>query len=255
MLVKNVLSYIFTTLLFIGCAIFVIIRGQKCFQKFLEKPQKTQISYEFTGNIDFPVITICETKEDAYDENVFEQCQLNVSDYKKNGPWSSNGDSFCRNPKDLYNKVSFKPKDLDIEWIKIGTFSNIHRFRSNNIMEVLEWENIVPLGPYRKCFRIKIPKKIAIEGIGHVMFKSKPFYKLYVHQHGLLRSNMAGSFPVSYYDEFSKLTVTHEILELLDYAGGKCIDNRDYEYDMCRQNYIFQVLYMIWILHNKIILL
>ena len=86
MLVKNVLSYIFTTLLFIGCAIFVIIRGQKCFQKFLEKPQKTQISYEFTGNIDFPVITICETKEDAYDENVFEQCQLNISDYKKK--WS-----------------------------------------------------------------------------------------------------------------------------------------------------------------------
>ena len=98
--------------------------------------------------------------------------------------------------------------------------------------------------------QIIIPKEIAIEGIGSIMFKSKPFYKLYVHQHGLLRSNMAGSFPVSYYDEFSKLTVTHEILELLDYAGGKCIDNKNYEYDMCRQNYIFQVLYMIWILHT-----
>ena len=45
----------------------------------------------------------------------------------------------------------------------------------------------------------------------------------------------------TYYSEFSKIAVTHEILELLDYAGDECINNRDYEYDMCRQNYIFQV--------------
>ena len=128
MLVKDVLSYIFTTLLFIGCAIFVIIRGQKCFQKFLEKPQKTQISYEFTGNIDFPVITICETKDDAYDNRILEQCQLNKDDYTKNGPWSGSGDSVCENPKELYNKVTFKPKDLDMEWIRIETFT-----KNNNI--------------------------------------------------------------------------------------------------------------------------
>ena len=111
---------------------------------FRKKSQKTQISYEFTGNIDFPVITICETREDAYDENVFKQCQLNISDYKKNGPWSGSGNSFCKNPKDLYNKVSFKPKDLDIEWIKVGTFTKIYRFRSNNITEVLGGKFVVP---------------------------------------------------------------------------------------------------------------
>ena len=144
MLVKNVLSYIFTTLLFIGCAIFVIIRGQKCFQKFLEKPQKAQISYEFNGHMIFPAITICETKEDTYDENVLQQCQLNKDDYIKNGPWSGSGNSFCKNPKDLYKKVSFKPKDLDIEWIKVGTFTKIYRFRSNNITEVLGGKFVVP---------------------------------------------------------------------------------------------------------------
>ena len=59
---------------------------------------------------------------------------------------------------------------------------------------------------------------------------------------------MAGSFPKAYYNEFSSMTVTHEILELLDYAGHECIENRDYEYDMCRQNYIFQVLNQIFYL-------
>ena len=242
MLVKNLLSYIFTTLIFIGCAIFVIIRGQKCFQKFLEKPQSTSISYEFTGNLKFPTISICETKEDAYDENVLEQCQLNKDDYTKNGPWSGIGDSFCKNPKELYNKVSFKPKDLYIEWIKIKTFTKKYKFRSNNITELLKWENIVPYGLKYKCFRIIIPKKIVIEGIIHIMFSSKPFYKLHVHQNGLLLSDMAGSSPRAYYTEFAKMSVTHEVLEFLDYAGDECINNDDFDYDMCRQNYIFQVL-------------
>ena len=242
MLVKNLLSYIFTTLIFIGCAIFVIIRGQKCFLKFLEKPQKAQISYEFTGNVDFPVITICETKDDAYDNNILEQCQLNKDDYTENGPWSGSGDSVCENPKELYNKVTFKPKDLDIEWIRIETFTKTHNIRSTNITELLEWKNIVPYKSYLRCFRMIIPKNIVIEGIAFIKFQSKPFFKLHVHQKGLLRSNMAGSSPKAYYNEHSSMTVTHEILELLDYAGEKCMDNKDYEYDMCRQNYIFQVL-------------
>ena len=242
MLVKNLLSYIFTTLIFVGCAIFVIIRGQKCFLKFLEKPQKAQISYEFTGNVDFPVITICETKDDAYDNNILEQCQLNKDDYTENGPWSGSGDSVCENPKELYNKVTFKPKDLDIEWIRIETFTKTHNIRSTNITELLEWKNIVPYKSYLRCFRMIIPKNIVIEGIAFIKFQSKPFFKLHVHQKGLLRSNMAGSSPKAYYNEHSSMTVTHEILELLDYAGEKCMDNKDYEYDMCRQNYIFQVL-------------
>ena len=242
MFVKNLLSYIFTTLIFIGCAIFVLIRGQECFLKFLEKPQKTQISYEFTGNKDFPAITICETRNDTYDNNILEQCKLNKDDYTENGPWSGSGDSFCKNPKELYDKVSFKPKYLDINWIEIETFTKTYNFRSTNITEVLEWKNIVPYASFKKCFRMTIPKKIVIEGIAIIKFHSKPFFKLHVHQKGLLRSNMAGSSPKAYYNEFSKMTVTHEVLEVIDYAGEECINNKDYEYDMCRQNYIFQVL-------------
>ena len=50
---------------------------------------------------------------------------------------------------------------------------------------------------------------------------------------------MAGSSVKANNSEFSKIAVTYEILELLDYAGDECINNRGYEYDMCRQNHIF----------------
>ena len=238
---KNSLSKMFTSLLFIGCALFVIFRGEKCLQKFLNKPEKTQISYKFNGNMNFPRITICETDEDAYENDILGQCQLNKDDYTKNGPWFGSGNSFCKNPKELYNKMSFKPKDSYIEWIAIETFNKTHEFRSNNITEVLEWEKNVPYGSERRCFSMSVPKKIVTEGIASIEFLSKPFYKLYVHQKGLFRADMAGSSVVVYYDDFSKVIVFHQILELLDYGEDDCIDSRDYEYDMCRQNYIFQV--------------
>lgn len=238
---KNSFSKMFTSLLFVGCALFVIFHGEKCFQKFLDKPQKTLISYEFNGNVNFPEITICETDEDAYDNNVLGQCQLSKDDYTKNGPWSGSENSFCKNPMELYNKMSFKPKDSYIEWIAIDTYAKTHEFISNNITEVLEWKNITPYGSKRRCFRMIIPKKIVMEGISKIEFHSKPFHKLYVHQNGLFRSDMAGSSPVAYHNDFSKAVVTHEILELLDYGGDECIDNIDYEYDSCRHEYIYQV--------------
>ena len=141
----------------------------------------------------------------------------------------------------MYNKLSFKSENSYIEWIAIKTSTKTHEFRSKNITEVLEWENIVPYGAVRRCFRISMPKNIVAEGISNIEFLSKPFYKLYVHQKGLFRSDMSGSSPVAFYSDFSKLTLTHEILELLDYGGAKCIGNIDYEYDMCRQKYILQV--------------
>ena len=147
--------------------------------------------------------------------------------------------------------MSFKPKDLDIKLIEIETSIKTHKFRSTNITEILEWENIVPHGSIKKCFRMIIPKKIVIEGIIYITFHSKAFSQIYLHQNGLFFSNMAGSSPKAYYHEFSKMTVMHEVVELIDYAGEECINNKDYEYDMCRQNYIFQVLNQTFYLHEQ----
>ena len=86
---KKNLSTVFSTVLFLGCAIFVASRGYICFEKFLGKPEKVDISFKFTGTQKFPSISIC-TKQ-FFNEDVFDECQLSVADYtsKENPVWVS----------------------------------------------------------------------------------------------------------------------------------------------------------------------
>ena len=49
----------FSACLFVGCALFVTHRGFKCFKKYVEEPESAEVSYKFTGDVTFPVITFC----------------------------------------------------------------------------------------------------------------------------------------------------------------------------------------------------
>ena len=86
---KRILSTVFSTVLFLGCAIFVASRGYICFEKFLGKPEKVDISFKFTGTQKFPSISIC-TKH-FFNEDVFDECQISVANYtsKENPVWVS----------------------------------------------------------------------------------------------------------------------------------------------------------------------
>ena len=86
---KKNLSTVFSTVLFLGCAIFVASRGYICFEKFLGKPEKVDISFKFTGTQKFPSISIC-TKQ-FFNEDVFDECQLSVANYtsRENPVWVS----------------------------------------------------------------------------------------------------------------------------------------------------------------------
>ena len=86
---KRILSTFFSIVLFLGCAIFVASRGYICFEKFLGKPEKVDISFKFTGTQKFPSISIC-TKQ-FFNEDVFDECQLSVANYtsRENPVWVS----------------------------------------------------------------------------------------------------------------------------------------------------------------------
>ena len=58
-----------------------------------------------------------------------------------------------------------------------------------------------------------------------MQFKSKPFYKMYVHPKKAFRAYMASSSNSAYYNDFSKIHVTHEVLNMLDYDGKPCIED------------------------------
>ena len=84
---KRILSTVFSTVLFLGCAIFVASRGYICFEKFLGKPEKVDISFKFTGTQKFPSISICT--QQFFNEDVFNECQLSVANYtsEENPVW------------------------------------------------------------------------------------------------------------------------------------------------------------------------
>ena len=51
--------YGFSACLFVACALFVTHRGYKCLKKYAEEPESAEVSYKFTGDVTFPVITLC----------------------------------------------------------------------------------------------------------------------------------------------------------------------------------------------------
>ena len=56
---RKIWSKIFSASLFIGCLIFVLIRGYKCSIKYLSKPEGLDMSFEFSGELSFPSMTFC----------------------------------------------------------------------------------------------------------------------------------------------------------------------------------------------------
>ena len=54
--IKNVSSYSVT----IGCFVFVSWQSFNCIKKYIDAPQGTQMSLQYTAKHQFPAITLCQ---------------------------------------------------------------------------------------------------------------------------------------------------------------------------------------------------
>ena len=78
------ISEIFSAILFIACCVFVIQRGIMCFKKFLDDPESSSITYDFSKNYPFPSISFCAIINGkngpkcraAYDDAKLKKCGL-----------------------------------------------------------------------------------------------------------------------------------------------------------------------------------
>ena len=146
---------IFSVLLFIACGIFVAIRGYECFDKYLKKPEATDIKFKVKGDLPFPAITVCPLKS-TY-EDIIKECNLDLGNYLKSGPWLGSGIPNCSDPELFFNKL-FKIEQLGIEKLMITT-NNQNKFNFNKTeIYSLEWSS----SPYRrvKCFTLTISEEI-----------------------------------------------------------------------------------------------
>ena len=241
---KNNAYAFVSSILFIGCAVFVVYRGYLCFDKFLKKPENSKVSFESTKNQPFPSFTLCASENVSYNDNQMKECQLDRIKYLEGSQWVGKGGNNCTDPKLLQNQVVASSEDLEIEKIGIVTYAasnKYHTFQPSNWND-LDWK----LGHHytahpRRCFTFSIPDNIVHEGIRAVSISSKVFDTLYLHAEGTLSAPIPGSSLRTKHADLYGAAVTHESIELLNYDGKNCKNDDKYNYDKCKHDYIYKV--------------
>ena len=79
---KNNAFVFVSTIFFIGCTAFVAYRGYRCFDKYLKKPEHTEVSFKSSKNYPFPSFTLCTCYKQSYNDYQMKECQLERSEYK-----------------------------------------------------------------------------------------------------------------------------------------------------------------------------
>ena len=99
---KNNAYTFVSSLLFLGCAVFVAYRGYLCFDKFSKKPKRSEVSFESSMNHPFPSFTLCASANVSYNDDQKKKCQLERVEYVFRGQWVGEGGINCTNPKLLH---------------------------------------------------------------------------------------------------------------------------------------------------------
>ena len=115
----------FSLILFLGCTSFVIHRGYKCLQKYLEKPEAIDVAFKSSGSQTafFPSISFCSLYNKPLKENILKGCNLTSKDYLEKNIWVGQGHSNCTDPSVLRAQTIYGLDDLKMEIDKfvIGT--------------------------------------------------------------------------------------------------------------------------------------
>ena len=256
---KNNFVVFVSTIIFIVCAASVVSQGYRCFDKYLMVPENSEVSYKSSKNYPFPSITLCASLNDSYNFDQLKECQVEPIDYiadnyipKKDPSWVGKGGINCTDPKRLHNQIAADNEEHMIETIVIKSRSVEDSWRSfqPSNWSSFEWEAVHVgdgiISVYQRCFTFSLPDDIVRESILYVGIVSKAFDTLYLHRQGTLSAPIPGN-PLNVmgyglkYTELYSLYVTHESIELLNYDGENCNNDREYSYDKCKQDYIYKV--------------
>ena len=118
----------------------------------------------------------------------------------------------------------------------------------------LQWTKVI-IRANEACNTLTLSDKLKEKGIHTIKldFNDWPDVTVYVHQEGLLFTDMPDSAPhVSYLG--SSVPVLHEILQFQKYNGKLCNDSLNYRLDKCRLEYIKKVQTLV-VFVNKLIIL
>ena len=189
----------------------------------------------------FPAVTIC--KADFINRTLLEQCNISFVDYHINGKYSNNdsGDpTFCRDPKRLYEESVKGIKEIiskiQIQTQGIGTIEI-------TINDDKYWK-IHDLFGLGRCLTFQADNELVSNGILSYTLYPKEKVRTYVHDSRIFKTitSMLLRGKLTEMHKFENIFVNYDIFELIDSRDRLCVDESDYNFDQCNENYLYNKL-------------
>ena len=228
----------FRLLVFISCIGTLTWQLSKCFLRYLEKPQGTQISFISSAGKMIPSITVCPPNIryniSFLNSTILSECGLNLTEYHHQSKWSVQGIEKCADPKIIFHSIIIKPEHL-IRHFRIDARTHEDQMIfSNDTAYILPVDMI----HYGRCYTFNLPSRTQRDGVSKIILTLVPTARVFVHNKGVLsmdadaRSQFAdvGSYKKYYFN------VEHNNYKMLDLDGKLCEDEQDYSLDECVHN-------------------
>ena len=227
------IKQLFRAFVFLCCLGIVIWQCWRCMEKFLSKPQLTQLSIvNSAGNL-FPSITVCPAKSN--NSTIFSDCGITESQYRQGGIWSNKDIDGCGDPKELFYSTTWKLEDL-ISEVHVKSFNN-----SANSLFDNKAKFFYPVDRndfnrfYGRCYTFLPPKENLRDGIFRIIFVFKAKVMVFVNTNGVFPVNRAATESLLYVspNKSSRVKVEHSLYKMLDFQGVPCNNEKGYRIDKC----------------------
>ena len=162
--------------------------------------------------------------------------------YTKKAEWVPNykgeiiGDNEnCTDPEKLFEYIVSKPEDL-IMGIKYYYFDKdeADKFYPN---DTKVW-SIIDDKKYGRCFTATPTPEMSQHGIEKIQLYLIETTEVFFHPPGMFATDYQTSKLRRYPGSKIELDLVHEVFDMLDFGGDLCVDDENYDKDMCVHNEI-----------------
>ena len=245
---------VLNVLIFIFCLSFVVLRGNECLTKLLNKPESVKINFKHVSEVSFPAFTFCILPENKGCQGVnplkiekLSKCNLSIDEYNQEGVWTGTGSEFCSDPKTLYEEISTSFSDLKLKnEVHVTTFrgETKHLDLKLDDTKYFNWVNH-SINEYGTCFSLQILPVLTNLGIHYFSIHGANDLCLYLNiaPKGIFIMDLPGnSVEILWNSEFVEAFIDYEQIEVLHYNNVPCTNDIEYDYLACIQNYTHRVI-------------
>ena len=219
----------FRTFVFLCCFGIVIWQCWRCLEKFLSKPQVTQLSIVKSAGNMFPSVTVCPATSN--NSTILSDCGITRHQYYREAIWSNQDIDGCSDPEQLFYSTTWKLEDL-ISEVQVKSFNN----SANSLFDnKAKFFYPVDRNEFGRCYTFLPPKENLRDGIFRIIFVFKAKVMVLVNSNGVFSVNrdaVETLLNVSP-NKSSRIKVEHSLYKMLDFQGVPCNNEKDYRLDKC----------------------